>query len=177
MFYLFFSLITVTTCTMVNSEDNCFTKHRERFFNVSEEMFDTIDRDDYGKVIIIMENNYSMSINNTQRVLNGMSLTCRYYTDINSYKYQLQEVLLHKDVLTNELLEKITSLLINLQVAASSLQNIRMTASNKVCLEFSPEEYKYIYALSMADNSSDLLYKLRISSHTWQYQLEPCALV
>ena len=86
-------------------------------------MYINFQQDDYGKVIIIVENNYSMSINNTQRVLNGMSLTCRYYTDINSYKYQLQEVLLHKDVLPNA---KITSLLINLQVAASSLQNIRV---------------------------------------------------
>ena len=69
--------------------------------------------------------NYTIS-NNTQRVLNGMNLTCRYYTDVNSYKYQLQEVLFHKDVLPNELLEKITSILINLQVAASSLQHIRV---------------------------------------------------
>jgi len=58
-----------------------------------------------------------------------MNKTCRsrYYTEVNSYKYQLQEVLFHKDVLPNELLEKITSLMINLQVAAKSLQHIRMS--------------------------------------------------
>ena len=85
-------------------------------------------QDDYGNIVIEsnMPENYNVSINNTQRVLNGMSLTCRYYTDVNSYKYQLQEVLFHKDVLPNELLEKITSLLINLQIAASSLQHIRV---------------------------------------------------
>jgi len=53
-----------------------------------------------------------------------MNKTCKYYTDVNSYKYQLQEVLFHKDALANELLEKITSLIINLQVAAKSLQHI-----------------------------------------------------
>jgi len=69
----------------------------------------------------------TISINNTQRVLNGMNKTCRYYTEVNSYKHQLQEVLFCKDVLPNELLEKITSLIINLQVAAKSLQQIRVS--------------------------------------------------
>jgi len=66
-------------------------------------------------------------MNNTKRVLNEMNKTCRYYTEVNSYKYQLQEVLFHKDVLPNELLEKITSLIINLQIAANNLQHIRVS--------------------------------------------------
>ena len=83
---------------------------------------------DYEKIMInntIPEN--CTICNNTQRVLNGMNKTCRYYTEVNSYKCQLQEVLFHKDVLSNELLEKITSLIINLQVAAKSLQQIRVS--------------------------------------------------
>jgi len=62
-----------------------------------------------------------------QRVLKRMSKICRFYTEVNSYKYQLQEVLFNKDVLPDELLEKITSLLINLQVAAIKLQHIRVS--------------------------------------------------
>jgi len=81
---------------------------------------------DYGKVIIDLKNNYTILVNNTLRVLNGMNKTCRYYTEVNSYKHQLQEVLFHNDVLPDELLEKITSLLINLQVAANSLQHVRV---------------------------------------------------
>ena len=77
--------------------------------------------------MIEMSENYTISINNTQRVLTGMNKTCRYYTEANSYKYQLQEVLLHKNVLLpNELLQMITSILINLQIAARSLQHIRV---------------------------------------------------
>ena len=98
---------------------------------------------DYGKIITDNNapENYTIS-NNTQRVLNGMNSTCRYYTDVNSYKYQLQEVLFHKDVLPNELLEKITSLLINLQVAASSLQHfrVRVTCIN-VCIYIHINQY------------------------------------
>jgi len=71
-----------------------------------------------------MPENYTISINNTQHVLNGMNKTCRYYTVVNSFKHQLQEVLFHKDALPSELLEKITSLIINLQVAAKNLQHI-----------------------------------------------------
>ena len=71
----------------------------------------------------------------------GMNKTCRYCTEVSSYKYQLQEVLFHKDVLPNELLEKITSLIINLQVAAKSLQHIRLSIiiqmySFAVCIKF-----------------------------------------
>jgi len=76
--------------------------------------------------MIEMPENYTISINNTQRVLNEMNKTCRYYTEVNSYKNQLQKVLFHKDVLSNELLQMITSLLINLQIAARSLQHIRV---------------------------------------------------
>jgi len=68
----------------------------------------------------------SNDTNNTERVLKRMSLSCRYYTQVNSYKYQLQEVLLRKEGLSDELLEKITLLLIKLQEAASSLQNIKV---------------------------------------------------
>ena len=63
---------------------------------------------------------------NTERVLNRMTLSCKYYTEVNSYKHQLQKVLLHKEGLSDELLEKITLLLIKLQEAASSLQHIKV---------------------------------------------------
>ncbi|XP_065883786.1 uncharacterized protein [Dysidea avara] len=169
---LYLLLWLCVAISLVNSED-CKTKHKERFFNVSREIDDAIDRNkDYGKIITDnnVPENYTIS-NNTQRVLNGMNSTCRYYTDVNSYKYQLQEVLFHKDVLPNELLEKITSLLINLQVAASSLQHFRMiVASNKPCLEFTAEEYKHIYAVS--NKSNDLMYELKLSTKTWINQME-----
>ena len=75
----------------------------------------------------MIDNNMTENSNtNTERVLNRMTLSCRYYTEVNSYKYKLQEVLFHKERLSDELLEKITLLLIKLQVAASSLQHIKV---------------------------------------------------
>ena len=72
----------------------------------------------------MIDNNMTESFSNTERVLKTVTLSCRYYTELNSYKYWLQEVLLHKEGLSDELLEKITLLLIKLQAAASSLKHI-----------------------------------------------------
>ena len=75
----------------------------------------------------MIDNNMTEDSNtNTEHVLKRMTLSCRYYTEVNSYKYKLQEVLFHKERLSDELLEKITLLLIKLQVAASSLQHIKV---------------------------------------------------
>jgi len=59
---------------------------------------------------------------NWMRAFSTMSKACQYYTEIMTFKQQMQHLMLLNDAIPSGYVEKVTLLMIDLQTAANKLQ-------------------------------------------------------
>jgi len=130
--------LTIVFCVIVNgySLPDC-SEVKEQFHTLSKKIFHAIDRnvsidtillkcvqhvllqEDYNKITItkpMVENS------NWMRTFSTMSKACQYYTEIMTFKQQMQHLMLLNDVIPSGYVEKVTLLMIDLQTAANKLQ-------------------------------------------------------
>ena len=128
----------------------------------------------------VVENGFSagsLPNNNSNTIFKEFSATCRRYTDILAFKDQLQKVLFNNnETLGNDNSLQLTSLMIKLQTAAMSLQNIEKKMNERYCVSFTSEQYELIYfSRQLRMNMKNLLLSLCIRARIyWQDKKSVC---
>ena len=90
---------------------------------------------------ITLSDFHTCNLNNVSvnAVMNYFDKTCKTFTAVNSFKYQLQHYLFHDGNNANLLedtVQQLTSIIISLQAAARYLQEIAITEVNMLSLAY-----------------------------------------
>ncbi|XP_065897495.1 uncharacterized protein [Dysidea avara] len=130
--------VTTKNCTV---EDDIVKQGIQKFYCTAVKVYDeleTIKLDAIKPVLSDRDfNKHSVTI-----MLEQFTATCKIYTSVMMYKYQLEQYILMKD--SDDHLYTIT---VALQLAGNILQTIEESSSGQACVEFTPEQYQMIYTL------------------------------
>lgn len=146
---------------------DCGTSDKTRFYEVSGDVYSMIDRlvsvtyrnqiancycsgyllqQDYGKVLDNSNGTENATfVNQVMMVLDQIELskTCKFYTEVMTYKHKLSHYVFNNATLTSNYTTKLTLLMINLQTAAVKLQNIKVQPL--ICLsDASSNSFNYV---------------------------------
>ncbi|XP_065900268.1 uncharacterized protein [Dysidea avara] len=127
-----------TNCTV---EDDTVKQGIQKFYCTAVKVYDELETTKLASIKPALSdrdfNKHSVGI-----MLEQFTATCKIYTSVMVYKYQLEQYILMKN--SDDHLYSITAAL---QGTANLLEMIEEFTSGQACVEFTPEQYQMIYTL------------------------------
>ena len=143
------------------------------YYNITEKITDTSCP--LSNISVFEVQNNSGSSRNYTEIVRSFDATCRRHIDTLAFKYQLQNMLFSENkILDNDIVLEISSLIVNLQMAAKKLQHIRKELNKTCCVTFTAEQYELLYFSRLHQIENNIISSLCEKAQVWQNRTDVC---